>query len=168
MSKRIVVIGHVDHGKTTLINAINAVYGKELDTPEGGAVACIRVGLQKYEFFDYPGLWDYQEKLKSFDGVVLCVAATDGPMPHTRAMMEQCRDLGMKKLVVFTNKMDAIDYEELADLVEEATIEIINEHGIDGKKCPIVRGSALEAMENPKGKWADPIKQLTKIVAKVF
>lgn len=168
MAKRIVVIGHIDHGKTTLINAINAVYGKELDTPEGGAKACVRIGLKQYEFFDFPGWRDYRERLKSFDGVLLCVAATDGPMPDTRSMLALCKELGMEKLVIFLNKMDMVDFEELADLVGEATVELIAEYGVDTRKCPICRGSAYRAMDDPKGRWADSIKQLTKIVAKTF
>ena len=167
-------IGHVDHGKTTLTAAITSVLAKkgmakaeaydEIDgAPEekerGITINTAHVEYQTekrhYAHVDCPGHADYVKNMitgaAQMDGAILVVAASDGPMPQTREHILLARQVGVPYIVVFLNKCDMVDDEELIDLVEMEVRELLNEYGFDGDETPIIRGSALKALEgNPK------------------
>ena len=167
-------IGHVDHGKTTLTAAITSVLAKkgmakaeaydEIDgAPEekerGITINTAHVEYQTekrhYAHVDCPGHADYVKNMitgaAQMDGAILVVAATDGPMPQTREHILLARQVGVPYIVVFLNKCDMVDDEELIDLVEMEVRELLNEYGFDGDETPIIRGSALKALEgDPK------------------
>ena len=170
-------IGHVDHGKTTLTAAIlsvlNAQGGKadkadvsKLDkAPEsksrGITIATAHVEYETdkrhYAHVDCPGHADYIKNMitgaAQMDGAILVVAATDGPMPQTREHILLAHQVGVPHIVVFLNKCDMVDDPELIDLVEEEIRELLNKYEYDGANTPIIRGSALKALENP----TDPV-----------
>ncbi|MCF0245875.1 MAG: elongation factor Tu [Ileibacterium sp.] len=167
-------IGHVDHGKTTLTAAITSVLaGKgmaqktnydEIDgAPEekerGITINTAHVEYQTpnrhYAHVDCPGHADYIKNMitgaAQMDGAILVVAASDGPMPQTREHILLARQVGVPKIVVFLNKCDMVDDDELVDLVEMEVQELLNEYQFDGDNTPIIRGSALKALEgDPK------------------
>ena len=167
-------IGHVDHGKTTLTAAITSVLAKkgmakaeaydEIDgAPEekerGITINTAHVEYQTekrhYAHVDCPGHADYVKNMitgaAQMDGAILVVAASDGPMPQTREHILLARLVGVPYIVVFLNKCDMVDDEELIDLVEMEVRELLNEYGFDGDETPIIRGSALKALEgDPK------------------
>ena len=163
-------IGHVDHGKTTLTAAITMVLAKKgLSTvrtfdsidnaPEERergitiATAHIEYATDKrhYAHVDYPGHADYVKNMitgaAQMDGAILVVAATDGPMPQTREHILLARQVGVPKIVVFMNKVDAVDDPELLDLVELELRDLLKKYEFPGDEIPIIRGSALKAME---------------------
>lgn len=167
-------IGHVDHGKTTLTAAIcrycsmlglaDAMKYDEIDkAPEEKArgitinTAHVEYKTKKrhYAHVDCPGHADYVKNMitgaAQMDGAILVVAATDGPMPQTREHILLARQVGVPRMVVFLNKCDMVDDEELLDLVEMEVRELLTEYGFDGDNTPIIRGSALKALEgDPK------------------
>ena len=167
-------IGHVDHGKTTLTAAITKImsqtYGGEFkdynqidSAPEekarGITINTAHVEYQTetrhYAHVDCPGHADYIKNMitgaAQMDGAILVVAATDGPMPQTREHILLSRQVGVPKICVFLNKCDQIDDPEFIDLVEMEVRELLSEYGFDGDNCPIIRGSALEALNgNPE------------------
>ena len=167
-------IGHVDHGKTTLTAAITKImaqtYGGEFkdynqidSAPEekarGITINTAHVEYQTetrhYAHVDCPGHADYIKNMitgaAQMDGAILVVAATDGPMPQTREHILLSRQVGVPKICVFLNKCDQIDDPEFIDLVEMEVRELLSEYGFDGDECPIIRGSALEALNgNPE------------------
>ncbi|MBX2990612.1 MAG: elongation factor Tu [Bacteroidetes bacterium] len=175
-------IGHVDHGKTTLTAAITMVLAKkglsEIRTfdsidnaPEererGITIATAHVEYQTanrhYAHVDCPGHADYVKNMitgaAQMDGAILVVAATDGPMPQTREHILLARQVGVPKIVVFMNKVDAVDDPELLDLVELELRDLLKKYEFPGDEIPIVRGSALKAMEaalKPDVKVDDP------------
>ena len=173
-------IGHVDHGKTTLTAAItmySASKGKaqimkydEIDkAPEEKArgitinTAHVEYETDKrhYAHVDCPGHADYVKNMitgaAQMDGAILVVAASDGPMPQTREHILLARQVGVPYILVFLNKCDQVDDEELLELVEMEVRELLNEYGFSGDDTPIIRGSALKAMEaGLAGKWDDP------------
>ncbi|MDL1892265.1 elongation factor Tu [Sphingobacteriales bacterium CHB3] len=175
-------IGHVDHGKTTLTAAITMVLAKkglsEIRTfdsidnaPEererGITIATAHVEYQTanrhYAHVDCPGHADYVKNMitgaAQMDGAILVVAATDGPMPQTREHILLARQVGVPKIVVFMNKVDAVDDPELLDLVELELRDLLKKYEFPGDEIPIVRGSALKAMEaalRPDAKIDDP------------
>ena len=177
-------IGHVDHGKTTLTAAItktlNTRYGlgsevafDQIDkAPEererGITIATAHVEYETpnrhYAHVDCPGHADYVKNMitgaAQMDGAILVVAATDGPMPQTREHILLSRQVGVPYIVVFLNKCDMVDDEELLDLVEMEVRELLDEYEFDGDGTPIIRGSALEALNNPEGEWGDKIVEL--------
>ncbi len=177
-------IGHVDHGKTTLTAAItktlNARYGlgseiafDQIDkAPEererGITIATAHVEYETpnrhYAHVDCPGHADYVKNMitgaAQMDGAILVVAATDGPMPQTREHILLSRQVGVPYIVVFLNKCDMVDDEELLDLVEMEVRELLDEYEFDGDNTPIIRGSALEALNDPMGPWGDKIVEL--------
>ncbi len=185
-------IGHVDHGKTTLTAAItmySAHLGKaqvmkydEIDkAPEEKArgitinTAHVEYETDKrhYAHVDCPGHADYVKNMitgaAQMDGAILVVAASDGPMPQTREHILLARQVGVPYILVFLNKCDQVDDEELLELVEMEVRELLNEYGFPGDDTPIVRGSALNAMNaGLAGKWDDPaldaIKELLDAV----
>ena len=163
-------IGHVDHGKTTLTAAITKVlaekggaefvdYANIDKAPEerergitiNTAHVEYKTAKRHYAHVDCPGHADYVKNMitgaAQMDGAILVVAATDGPMPQTREHILLSRQVGLKKMVVFINKCDMVDDEELLDLVEMEVRELLTEYGFDGDNTPIIRGSALKALE---------------------
>ena len=158
-------IGHVDHGKTTLTAAITKYFGKFVDyadidkAPEererGITINTAHVEYETakrhYAHVDCPGHADYVKNMitgaAQMDGAILVIAATDGVMAQTREHILLARQVGVPRMVVFMNKCDMVDDEELLDLVEMEIREILNEYGFEGDDTPIIRGSALKALE---------------------
>ena len=189
-------IGHVDHGKTTLTAAITysmAAVGQatakkfdEIDAaPEerarGITISTAHVEYESvarhYAHVDCPGHADYVKNMitgaAQMDGAILVISAADGPMPQTREHILLARQVGVPKLVVFLNKCDAVDDEELLELVEMESRELLSLYEFDGDNIPFIRGSALKALEavqaNPKIKrgedpWVDKIWELVDAV----
>ncbi len=168
-------IGHIDHGKTTTTGAILAVQAaKGLATPKtyadiakGGtvrdstktvtiAVAHVEYETEKrhYAHIDCPGHADFIKNMitgaAQMDGAILVVSAADGPMPQTKEHVLLARQVGVPALVVFLNKVDLVDDQELLDLVEMEIRDLLNKYEFDGDNVPIVRGSSLPAYQNPK------------------
>lgn len=181
-------IGHVDHGKTTLTAAIMHVLNmkglvKKIETvdmidnaPEEKARG-ITIALHHSEYesekrhyahIDAPGHADYIKNMitgaAQMDGAVLVVAATDGPMPQTREHILLARQVGVPSIIVFLNKVDAVDDPELVDLVESEVRELLKKYNFPGDETPIIRGSALKALEtkSPDDEAAKPILDLIK------
>ena len=166
-------IGHVDHGKTTLTAAITKYFGtfvayadidKAPEERERGITintAHVEYSTDKrhYAHVDCPGHADYIKNMitgaAQMDGAILVVSATDGPMPQTREHILLSRQVGVPKMVVFINKCDMVDDAELLDLVEMEVRELLTEYGFDGDNTPVIRGSALRAVEGtPEGEAA--------------
>ena len=174
-------IGHVDHGKTTLTAAITKYFGKFVDyadidkAPEererGITINTAHVEYETetrhYAHVDCPGHADYVKNMitgaAQMDGAILVISAADGPMPQTREHILLARQVGVPKIVVFMNKCDQVDDPELLDLVEMEIRELLNEYNFDGDGCPIVRGSALKALEGNE-KDVQAIKDLMAAV----
>ena len=158
-------IGHVDHGKTTLTAAITKLFGTFVDyadidkAPEererGITINTAHVEYETenrhYAHVDCPGHADYIKNMitgaAQMDGAILVVSATDGPMPQTREHILLSRQVGVPKIVVFMNKCDMVDDPELIDLVEMEVRELLSQYDYDGDNAPVVRGSALKALE---------------------
>ncbi len=179
-------IGHVDHGKTTTTAAILKVLeskgmsasNKSVDqidaAPEekerGITIATAHVEYETenrhYAHVDCPGHADYVKNMitgaAQMDGAILVVAATDGPMPQTREHILLARQVGVPHIVVFLNKCDMVEDQELIDLVEEEIRELLNKYEFPGDETPIIRGSALKALEDPNGEYGDKIMDLIK------
>ena len=179
-------IGHVDHGKTTLTAAITSVLSKKgqakamdyaaIDAaPEererGITINTAHVEYETdtrhYAHVDCPGHADYIKNMitgaAQMDGAILVVAATDGPMPQTREHILLSRQVGVPYIVVFLNKCDMVDDEELLDLVEMEVRELLNEYDFPGDDTPVIRGSALGAL-NGEEKWVKAIEELMEAV----
>ena len=179
-------IGHVDHGKTTLTAAITTCLAKKgqaaamdyasIDAaPEekerGITINTAHVEYQTetrhYAHVDCPGHADYIKNMitgaAQMDGAILVVAATDGPMPQTREHILLSRQVGVPYIIVFLNKCDMVDDEELIDLVEMEVRELLNEYDFPGDDTPIIRGSALKALEGDP-KWTPAIDELMEAV----
>ena len=179
-------IGHVDHGKTTLTAAITKVLAEKglsearsfdsIDNaPEekerGITINTAHVEYQTegrhYAHVDCPGHADYIKNMitgaAQMDGAILVVAASDGPMPQTREHILLARQVGVSSIVVFLNKCDMVDDEELIDLVEMEVRELLNEYGFPGDDTPIIRGSALKALEGDP-KYVGAIEELMDAV----
>ena len=179
-------IGHVDHGKTTLTAAITktlaarvagnaAVDFENIDkAPEererGITISTAHVEYQTakrhYAHVDCPGHADYVKNMitgaAQMDGAILVVAATDGVMAQTKEHILLSRQVGVPYIVVFMNKCDMVDDEELLELVEMEITEVLEEY--DFTDCPIIKGSALKALEDPNGEWGDKIMELMDTV----
>ncbi len=179
-------IGHVDHGKTTLTAAITKVLaarvaGNEAENfedidkaPEererGITISTAHVEYQTekrhYAHVDCPGHADYVKNMitgaAQMDGAILVVAATDGVMAQTKEHILLSRQVNVPYIVVFLNKCDMVDDEELIELVEMEVTEALEEYGFEG--CPIIKGSALKALEDPNGEWGDKIMELMDAV----
>ena len=176
-------IGHVDHGKTTLTAAITKYFGKFVDyadidkAPEererGITINTAHVEYETenrhYAHVDCPGHADYVKNMitgaAQMDGAILVVSATDGPMPQTREHILLSRQVGVPRMVVFINKCDMVDDPELLDLVEMEVRELLTEYEFDGDNTPIIRGSALKALEGDE-KYVQAIKDLMAEVDK--
>jgi elongation factor Tu len=181
-------IGHIDHGKTTLTAAITKVQAsKKLGSyvafdqidkaPEerarGITIATAHVEYETpnrhYAHVDCPGHADYIKNMitgaAQMDGAILVVAATDGPMPQTREHILLARQVGVPRIVVFMNKVDAVEDAELLDLVELEVRELLSKYEFPGDDIPIIRGSALKALEGDKGDLGEPsIERLMEAV----
>jgi len=179
-------IGHVDHGKTTLTAAMLKIIAtkglrasqktvEQIDSaPEekarGITIATAHVEYESekrhYAHVDCPGHADYIKNMitgaAQMDGAILVVAATDGPMPQTREHILLARQVGVPYIVVFLNKCDMVEDKELIDLVEEEIRDLLKKYEFPGDKTPIIRGSALKALENPTGPDAQPVWDLVK------
>ena len=180
-------IGHVDHGKTTLTAAITKVLNLEGDAdfvdyanidkaPEererGITINTAHVEYETdkrhYAHVDCPGHADYVKNMitgaAQMDGAILVVSAADGPMPQTREHILLSRQVGVPYIVVFMNKCDMVDDEELLELVDMEIRELLNEYEFPGDDTPIIQGSALKALEDPNGPWGDKIMELMDAV----
>ncbi len=179
-------IGHVDHGKTTLTAAITKVLSERVEgnaavdfanidkAPEererGITISTAHVEYETanrhYAHVDCPGHADYVKNMitgaAQMDGAILVVAATDGVMAQTKEHILLSRQVGVPYIVVFMNKCDMVDDEELLELVEMEITEQLEEYEFEG--CPIIKGSALKALEDPKGEWGDKIMELMDTV----
>ncbi|MBI2048086.1 MAG: elongation factor Tu [Parcubacteria group bacterium] len=181
-------IGHVDHGKTTLtaaiLNVLNLAGQKvklkrvdEIDSAPEEKARGITIALSHNEYetdarhyahIDAPGHADYIKNMitgaAQMDGAILVVAATDGVMPQTREHILLAKQVGVPKIIVFLNKVDQVDDKDLIDLVEEEVRELLNKYNYDGKSAPIIRGSALKALEakSKDDEAAKPILELAK------
>ncbi|GGH40183.1 elongation factor Tu [Paenibacillus segetis] len=176
-------IGHVDHGKTTLTAAITSVLSKtyggaamsfdQIDkAPEererGITISTSHVEYETnnrhYAHVDCPGHADYVKNMitgaAQMDGAILVVSAADGPMPQTREHILLSRNVGVPYIVVFLNKCDMVEDEELLELVEMEVRDLLNEYEFPGDDTPITRGSAREALQNPEGEWAKKIVEM--------
>ncbi|MDR1066220.1 MAG: elongation factor Tu [Clostridiales bacterium] len=181
-------IGHVDHGKTTLTAAITKIlhdrfnlgeavaFDKIDKAPEekerGITISTTHVEYETkdrhYAHVDCPGHADYVKNMitgaAQMDGAILVVAATDGPMAQTREHIVLARQVGVPKIVVYMNKCDAVDDEELLDLVEMEIRDLLTEYEFPGDDIPVVRGSALIALEDSASKWAESVIELMDAV----
>src|ERR687894_1195941 len=182
-------IGHVDHGKTTLTAAITKVLAKHNpkitvrafdsidNAPEekarGITIATAHVEYETpnrhYAHVDCPGHADYVKNMitgaAQMDGAILVVAANDGPMPQTREHVLLARQVNVPHLVVFMNKVDMVDDPEILDLVELEVRELLKKYNFPGDDVPVIRGSALQASDNPMDpKAADAIFKLMDAV----
>ncbi len=183
-------IGHVDHGKTTLTAAITKVLSERVSgnqatdfenidkAPEererGITISTAHVEYETekrhYAHVDCPGHADYVKNMitgaAQMDGAILVVAATDGVMAQTKEHILLSRQVGVPKIVVFLNKCDMVDDDELIELVEMDLTEVLEEYGFEDS--PIIKGSALKALEDPSGEWGDKIMELMDTVDDYF
>ena len=181
-------IGHVDHGKTTLTAAITKTLNERLGTGEvvafenidkapeererGITISTAHVEYETenrhYAHVDCPGHADYVKNMitgaAQMDGAILVVAATDGVMAQTKEHILLSRQVGVPYIVVFMNKCDMVDDEELLELVDMEIRELLNEYEFPGDDTPIIQGSALKALEDPQSEWGDKIIELMKAV----
>jgi len=181
-------IGHVDHGKTTLTAAITLVMNKRFGTGEyvefenidkapeererGITISTAHVEYETekrhYAHVDCPGHADYVKNMitgaAQMDGAILVVSAADGPMPQTREHILLSRQVGVPYIIVFLNKADMVDDDELIELVEMEVRELLDEYDFPGDDTPIIVGSALKALEDPDSEWGDKIVELMNAV----
>jgi len=181
-------IGHVDHGKTTLTAAITKVLAARVSGNEATdfenidkapeerergitiSTAHVEYETEKrhYAHVDCPGHADYVKNMitgaAQMDGAILVVAATDGVMAQTKEHILLSRQVGVPYIVVFMNKCDMVDDEELLELVDMEIRELLNEYDFPGDDTPIIQGSALMALEDPNGEWGDKIMELMDAV----
>jgi elongation factor Tu len=181
-------IGHVDHGKTTLTSAITKVLAgkglaqaksyEEIDNAPEEKERGVTINVHHAEYetearhyahVDCPGHADYIKNMitgaAQMDGAILVVSAVDGPMPQTREHILLGRQVGLPAIVVFLNKVDAVEDPELLDLVELEVRELLTKYGFPGEKTPIIRGSALQAAQGEKGERGEPA--IAKLMAAV-
>lgn len=179
-------IGHVDHGKTTLTAAITTVLSKryggcarafdQIDNAPEEKARGITINtshveydsaVRHYAHVDCPGHADYVKNMitgaAQMDGAILVVAATDGPMPQTREHILLARQVGVPHIVVFMNKCDMVDDEELLELVEMELRELLSQYEFPGESTPIIRGSALKALDGDEV-WANKIIELSEVL----
>ncbi len=186
-------IGHIDHGKTTLTAAITKVLAtlgtteakkfEEIDNAPEEKARGVTINVHHAEYetekrhyahIDCPGHADYIKNMitgaAQMDGAILVVAATDGPMPQTREHILLARQVNVPRIVVFINKIDMVDDSELIDLVEMETRELLSKYGYPGDEVPVIKGSALKALEaegdisRGKNEWTDKIWELMDAV----
>ena len=187
-------IGHVDHGKTTLTAAIltclktkgngytaNVKAVEDIDKAPEEKARGITISLSHSEYetpnrhyahIDAPGHADYIKNMitgaAQMDGAVLVVAATDGAMPQTREHVLLAKQVGVPNIIVFLNKCDMVDDEEMLMLVEEELRELLTKNGYDGVNAPIIHGSGLQALNDPAGKWGEKVIELVDAMDSYF
>ena len=187
-------IGHVDHGKTTLTAAILTVLNQkgegysattkgvdEIDKAPEEKARGITISLSHSEYesptrhyahIDAPGHADYIKNMitgaAQMDGAVLVVAATDGAMPQTREHVLLAKQVGVPNIIVFLNKCDMVDDAEMIELVEEELRELLTKNGFDGVNAPIIKGSGLQALNNPTSEWGDKVIDLVNAMDTFF
>ena len=186
-------IGHVDHGKTTLTASILSVLSQTdgysatvkgvdgIDNAPEEKARGITIALSHNEYetpnrhyahVDAPGHADYIKNMitgaAQMDGAVIVVAATDGAMPQTREHILLARQVGVPNLIVFINKCDMVEDSEMLDLVEVEMRELLSKYDFDGDNAPIIRGSGLKALEDPKGEWGQKIIDLVNAMDEYF
>jgi elongation factor Tu len=187
-------IGHVDHGKTTLTAAIlNTLHTRgngysattkgvdEIDKAPEEKARGITISLSHSEYetpnrhyahIDAPGHADYIKNMitgaAQMDGAVLVVAATDGAMPQTREHVLLAKQVGVPNIIVFLNKCDMVEDEEMLMLVEEELRELLTKNGYDGANAPIIHGSGLQALNDPASKWGDKVVELVDAMDSYF
>ena len=187
-------IGHVDHGKTTLTAAIltclkakgngyiaNVKAVEDIDKAPEEKARGITISLSHSEYetpnrhyahIDAPGHADYIKNMitgaAQMDGAVLVVAATDGAMPQTREHVLLAKQVGVPNIIVFLNKCDMVDDEEMLMLVEEELRELLTKNGYDGEKAPIIHGSGLQALNDPSSKWGEKVIELVDAMDAYF
>ncbi len=187
-------IGHVDHGKTTLtaaiLNVLNAKGGgysasvkgvDDIDKAPEEKARGITISLSHSEYetpnrhyahIDAPGHADYIKNMitgaAQMDGAVLVVAATDGAMPQTREHVLLAKQVGVPKIIVFLNKCDMVDDEEMIMLVEEELRELLTKNGFDGANAPVIKGSGLKALEEPGSEWGNKVLELVDAMDSYF
>ncbi|MBI1755054.1 elongation factor Tu, partial [Candidatus Azambacteria bacterium] len=187
-------IGHVDHGKTTLtaaiLHSLNLVGMKarvesvdQIDSAPEEKARGITIALHHSEYesekrhyahIDAPGHADYIKNMitgaAQMDGAVLVVAASEGPMPQTREHILLARQVGVPALIVFLNKIDMADDQELVDLVEVEVRELLTKYGYDGEKTPIIKGSGLKALQatSKDDEWVKKVLELVKAMDNYF
>jgi len=181
-------IGHIDHGKTTLTAAITKILHEKYNTGEAVAFDMIDKAPEErergitistahveyetpkrhYAHVDCPGHADYVKNMitgaAQMDGAILVVAATDGPMAQTREHILLARQVGVPYIVVFMNKCDMVDDEELLDLVEMEIRDLLSEYEFPGDEIPVIRGSAYQALQDSNSPWVDSILELMNAV----
>ena len=185
--RNIAIIAHVDHGKTTLVDELLKQSGtfranqevaervmdsNDIERERGITISTAHVEYETpnrhYAHVDCPGHADYVKNMitgaAQMDGAILVVSATDGPMPQTREHILLSRQVGVPYIVVFLNKCDMVDDEELLELVEMEIRELLDEYEFPGDDTPIIRGSALKALEDPTSEWGDKIVELFEII----
>ena len=179
-------IGHIDHGKTTLTAAISKVLATKMPSETNQIVDFANIdkapeerergitintahieyetAARHYAHVDCPGHADYVKNMitgaAQMDGAILVVAATDGPMPQTREHILLARQVGVPYIVVFMNKCDMVDDDELLELVEMEIRDLLSFYEFPGDDIPIIRGSALQALNDPSSEWADKVMEL--------
>ena len=187
-------IGHVDHGKTTLTAAILSVLNAkgsgydantkdvaDIDKAPEEKARGITISLSHSEYetpnrhyahIDAPGHADYIKNMitgaAQMDGAVLVVAATDGAMQQTREHILLAKQVGVPQLIVFLNKCDMVDDEEMIMLVEEELRELLDKHGYDGQNAPVIQGSGLKALEDPSSEWGEKVIELVNAMDEWF
>ncbi len=187
-------IGHVDHGKTTLTAAILSVLSQkgdgysattkgvdEIDKAPEEKARGITISLSHSEYqtpnrhyahIDAPGHADYIKNMitgaAQMDGAVLVVAATDGAMPQTREHVLLAKQVGVPNIIVFLNKCDMVDDPEMIELVEEELRELLTKNGYDGANAPVIKGSGLKALEDPKSEWGTKVLELVDAMDSYF
>ncbi len=185
-------IGHVDHGKTTLTAGILNVLHlmdktiklkgvDEIDKAPEEKARGITISLSHSEYetpnrhyahIDAPGHADYIKNMitgaAQMDGAVLVVAATDGAMPQTREHVLLAKQVGVPNIIVFLNKCDMVDDEEMIMLVEEELRELLTKNGFDGANAPVIKGSGLKALENPTSEWGAKVVELVDAMDSYF
>lgn len=187
-------IGHVDHGKTTttaailsVLNARGGDYGanvkavEDIDKAPEEKARGITISLSHSEYWtanrhyahiDAPGHADYIKNMitgaAQMDGAVLVVAATDGAMPQTREHVLLAKQVGVPKIIVFLNKCDMVEDEDMIMLVEEELRELLTKNGFDGANAPVIKGSGLKALEDPAGEWGNKIVELVDAMDSYF
>ena len=180
-------IGHIDHGKTTLTAAITkylAMKGqadytdyssidkapeeKERGITINTAHVEYETDARHYAHVDCPGHADYIKNMitgaAQMDGAIMVIAASDGPMAQTKEHLLLARQVGVPAILVFLNKVDQVDDEELLELVEMEVRELLTEYEFPGDDTPIIKGSALKALEDPSSEWGDKVVELMEIV----
>ncbi len=187
-------IGHVDHGKTTLTAAILTVLNQkgggysattkgvdEIDKAPEEKARGITISLSHSEYetptrhyahIDAPGHADYIKNMitgaAQMDGAVLVVAATDGAMPQTREHVLLAKQVGVPNIIVFLNKCDMVDDAEMIELVEEELRELLTKNGFDGANAPVIKGSGLQALNNPTSEWGQKVVDLVDAMDTYF